>query len=73
MKCEMRPQDPNEVRKRVEEGYARVAERAATEEPPHAAGVGRHGRQFDARSGDRDFHQSGRLAGGREHAGPLAG
>jgi SAM-dependent methyltransferase len=41
MSIEKRPQDPNEVREMVREGYARVAERASSEEPPHAAGVGR--------------------------------
>ena len=41
MKCEMRPQDPDRVREMVKEGYARVAERASSEELPHAAGVGR--------------------------------
>jgi SAM-dependent methyltransferase len=41
MSIEKRPQDPNEVREMVKEGYARVAERASNEEPPHAAGVGR--------------------------------
>ena len=41
MSCGMRPQDPNRVREMVREGYARVAERAASGEPPHAAGVSR--------------------------------
>jgi SAM-dependent methyltransferase len=37
----MRPQDPNHVREMVEEGYARVAERSSSKEPPHATAVGR--------------------------------
>ena len=41
MSCKMRPRDPDEAREMVKEGYARVAERAASEEPPHAAEVGR--------------------------------
>jgi len=41
MKCEMRPQDPKRVREMVKEGYARVAERASSEEPPHATEMGR--------------------------------
>jgi hypothetical protein len=41
MSLEKRPQDPDEIREMVKEGYARVAERASSEEPPHAAGVGR--------------------------------
>jgi len=41
MSLEKRPQDPDEIREMVKQGYARVAERASSEEPPHAAGVGR--------------------------------
>jgi SAM-dependent methyltransferase len=41
MKCEVRPQDPKRVREMVKEGYARVAERASSEEPPHATEMGR--------------------------------
>jgi SAM-dependent methyltransferase len=37
----MRPQDPNQVREKVKQGYARVAKQAASEEPPHAAELGR--------------------------------
>jgi hypothetical protein len=37
MSIEKRPQDPNEVREMVKEGYARVAERSSSEELPHAA------------------------------------
>jgi SAM-dependent methyltransferase len=37
----MRPQDPNRVREMVKKGYARVAERASSEEPPHATEMGR--------------------------------
>jgi SAM-dependent methyltransferase len=41
MSSEKRPQDPNQVREMVKEGYARVAERASSEALPHAAEVGR--------------------------------
>ncbi len=41
MSLEKRSQDPEQIREMVKEGYARVAERAADQAPPHAEELGR--------------------------------